>query len=121
MFQVCMGALCFVYLICSLRTNIVFVAIFATLVVAFGLLTATYFQLANGNAVLAGRLQVAAGAFCFITCLCGWWIFAAIMLAALDFPFQIPGEFDPALSRLAASRALWLWLTGRPQSVTSRP
>jgi len=94
MFQVTMGALCLIYLICALRTNIVFVGIFFTLVIAFSLLTATYFQLSNGNAVLAGRLQIAAGATTFITCLLGWWIFAAIMLAALDFPFQIPGEFD---------------------------
>ena len=30
------------------------------------------------------------GAAAFICCLAGWWIFCAIMLAVLDFPFQIP-------------------------------
>ena len=97
-FLVFMGLLCFIYLICSLRTNVVFVVIFFTLVVAFGLLAGCYWQLANGiadnnNPVTmqkAHRLQVAAGAFTFVTCLAGWWIFFAIMLAALDFPFQIP-------------------------------
>merc|ERR1711974_146378 len=32
----------------------------------------------------------AAGAFCFVTCLCGWYIFFAIMLASVDFPFDLP-------------------------------
>jgi len=96
-FLVFMGVLCFIYLICSLRTNIVFVVIFFTLVLTFGLLTGAYWQLANGYAnndpsalALAGRLQIAGGATSFVTCMAGWWIFAAIMLAALDFPFQIP-------------------------------
>lgn len=97
-FLVFMGVLCFIYLICSLRTNVVFVVIFFTLVIAFGLLSGVYWQSANaiGNGgdaatlALAHRLQVAAGAFTFVTCMAGWWIFFAIMLAALDFPFQIP-------------------------------
>ncbi|KAK5163687.1 hypothetical protein LTR04_002309 [Oleoguttula sp. CCFEE 6159] len=89
-FLLFMGVLCLVYLICALRTNVVFVIIFATLVTGFVLLAGTYWQLSNGNAVLAGRLQITAGAVTFITCMCGWWIFLAIMLAALDFPFQIP-------------------------------
>ncbi len=54
-----MGLLCVVYLICALRTNIVFIIIFATLVAAFGLLTGTYWHLALGNAALAGKLQIA--------------------------------------------------------------
>ena len=92
-----MGLLCLVYMILALRTNIVFVLIFATLTPAFGLLAAAYWYLAEAYAgdataaAKAGKLQIAGGAFTFITCLCGWWIFFAIMLAALDFPFSIPG------------------------------
>jgi len=102
-FQLFMGLLCFIYLICSLRTNIVFVVIFFTLCLAFPLLAGAYWQNAMGlgdldaagapNAAklaLAGRLQIAAGACLFVTSMAGWWIFLAIMLAALDFPFQIP-------------------------------
>jgi len=66
-------------------------------VLAFSLLAGAYWQNANGigNAdpsalALAGRLQKAAGACVFVTSMAGWWIFFAIMLAALDFPFQIP-------------------------------
>lgn len=96
-FLVFMGVLCLIYLICALRTNVVFVVIFLTLVLAFGLLAGAYWHNAiaigtgdASSAALAGRLQIAAGACTFVTCMAGWWIFFAIMLAALDFPFQIP-------------------------------
>ncbi|TGO33701.1 hypothetical protein BHYA_0231g00130 [Botrytis hyacinthi] len=96
-FLIFMAVLCLIYLVCSLRTNVVFVIIFFTLVVAFSLLTSVYWHTANGignidatQLELANRLQIAAGATLFVTSLAGWWIFFAIMLAALDFPFQIP-------------------------------
>jgi uncharacterized protein len=82
----------------SLRTNIAFVTVFLTLTIAFSTLTGTYWQVANGNAELAGKLQKASGAFLFITSAAGWWILAALVLASLDFPFQIPGELSVELS-----------------------
>lgn len=88
-----MGVLCLIYLVLALRTNLVFVGIFLTLVFAFGFLSGSFWYAAQGKAALAGRLQIAGGAFAFVTCMFGWWIFAAIMLAALDFPFQLPGKF----------------------------
>jgi len=91
-FFVAMAMMCFIYLICSLRTNVPFFLIFLTLVLGFGLLAGAYWQTANGNAAIAGKAQVAAGACFFVTSACGWWIFFAIMLAALDFPFQLPGK-----------------------------
>ena len=94
-FQLWMGVLCFLYMLLALRTNIVFFLIFLTLVLAFSCLAGAYWQLAQGATVLAGRLVVAGGACAFVTCCCGWWIFFAIMLAALDFPFQLPGEWRP--------------------------
>lgn len=95
-FLLWMGVLCLVYMILALRTNIVFVLIFLTLVPAFGCLAGAYWHLAEAysgsttSAAIATKLTVAGGAFCFLTCLCGWYIFFAIMLAALDFPFNIP-------------------------------
>jgi succinate-acetate transporter protein len=103
-FLLFMGLLCLMYLVCSLRTNVVFVVIFLTLVLAFGCLTGAYWNnalsfaaTAAGNTALsatkakiASRCLVAGGACAFVTCLAGWWIFFAIMLASLDFPFQIP-------------------------------
>lgn len=87
-----MGVLCLIYMICALRTNIVFVLIFAGLVPAFGLLAGAYWHLAEGNTGTANTLIVAAGAVTFFVDICGWWIFFAILLAALDFPFQLPGR-----------------------------
>ncbi|KAF2113382.1 GPR1/FUN34/YaaH-class plasma membrane protein [Lophiotrema nucula] len=89
-FFVAMGIMCFIYLICSLRTNMVFFMIFFTLTLAFSCLAGAFWQLNNGNTALAGRLQVAGGAFAFCTTIFGWWIFIAIMLASLDFPFEVP-------------------------------
>ncbi|KAI9662871.1 MAG: hypothetical protein M1821_007918 [Bathelium mastoideum] len=91
-FLLWMGVLCFIYMILALRTNAVFVLIFFTLVFAFGFLAGAYWQMANGAPAsgLPTKLIVAAGAFAFVTCLAGWWILMAIMLAALDFPFQLP-------------------------------
>ncbi|KAK3678401.1 hypothetical protein LTR78_001698 [Recurvomyces mirabilis] len=89
-FHLFMGVLCFIYMICSLRTNIVFFGIFATLVPGFGCLAGAFWQTALGNVALATKLQIAAGALTFIADMLGWWIFFAILLASLDFPFQLP-------------------------------
>lgn len=111
-FMIFMAVLSFVFLICSLRTNIAFVVIFFTLVLGFSLLAGSYWQSANGignkdaSAIaLAGRLQIAGGASLFVTCLSGWWIFSAIMLAALDFPFAIPVGDLSTLIKGASARA----------------
>ena len=117
-FLLFMGLLCFIYLICSLRTNIAFVIIFLTLVLAFGLLAGVYWETAKALAevsaagapnaakvALAGRLQKAAGGCLFVTCMAGWWIFFAIMLAALDFPFQIPVGDLSTMIKGASERA----------------
>jgi hypothetical protein len=98
-----MGFLCFIYMICALRTNIVFVGIFLFLVPAFGCLAGAYWHLAKGNVSTAQTLLIAAGACCFVVCALGWWIFFAILLASLDFPFQLPGKFTLIYVRLSKS------------------
>lgn len=87
-FQVYMAILCFVYLIIALRTNIIFVLIFATLVGAFGCLANLYFKAAEG--ITASSSQTAAGALTFVTCLLGWYLFFVQLLAAVDFPLNLP-------------------------------
>ena len=89
--------LCFVFMICSLRTNLVFFGIFTVLVPAFGCLAGAYWHLAKGEAAIAGKLLITGGALTFIADILGWWIFFAIMLASLDFPFQLPGKPKAAL------------------------
>lgn len=107
-----MAVLTFIFLICSLRTNLVFVAIFFSLWFCFMLLTAAFWTLAKdftGNAKLAQKLTVvcalsfslcmktmkltcsqAGGACGFVTCMAGWYILLAVLLAIVDFPIQIP-------------------------------
>lgn len=56
-YYVILAVLTFVYLICSIRTNVcLFLALFL-LVITFGLLAGVFFQLALGNAVQAAKLQ----------------------------------------------------------------
>lgn len=65
-FLVFMGLVCLIFLVCSVRTNVVFMVIFLTLVGAFACLAAAYWNLAlvyenpdNVAAVArAGRLQI---------------------------------------------------------------
>ena len=97
-FMLFMGLVCLIFLICSLRTNIVFFTIFLSLVGAFGCLAGAYWNLAlayenpatSFATYRASRLVIAGGAFAFVTSMAGWWIFIAIMLASLDFPFSLP-------------------------------
>lgn len=91
-FLVFMGLLCFLYMILALRTNLVFFLIFLFLVPSFGLLAAAYWHLAMGEAYasMAETEVLTAGALTFVVDMLGWYIFFAIMLAALDFPFQLP-------------------------------
>ncbi|KAJ5527767.1 hypothetical protein N7513_011926 [Penicillium frequentans] len=90
LYYVCLALLTFVYLICSLRTNVcLFLALFL-LVITFALTGATYFQMALGNVAAAAKLQMTAGAFNFALCLPIWHIFIAQILEAVDFPFALP-------------------------------
>ncbi|KAI2790235.1 hypothetical protein POX_d05742 [Penicillium oxalicum] len=85
-----LSVLTFVYLLCSIRTNIcLFLALFL-LVITFSLFAATYFQLSYGNLEHAAKLESVAGGFNFALCLPIWWIFAAQIFEAVDFPFSLP-------------------------------
>ncbi|OJJ57943.1 hypothetical protein ASPSYDRAFT_153100 [Aspergillus sydowii CBS 593.65] len=89
-YYVFLALLTFIYLICSIRTNLcLFTALFL-LVITFGLTAGSFFQLANGAEELGERLQVAAGAFNFALCIPIWHIFLTQILEAVDFPFRIP-------------------------------
>ncbi|KAI1855382.1 hypothetical protein JX265_006476 [Neoarthrinium moseri] len=92
-FILSMTMLCFVFLICALRTNIVYVIIFTTLTLTAGFITGAYWAMAAdyaANAAFAERLLVAAGACSFVTTACGWWLLLGIMLASVDFPLALP-------------------------------
>jgi len=84
-FQVYMGVLCTVYCIISVRTNLVFFLIFLLLIPAFGCLSAYFFGHGANPTLLT-----AAGALTFIICLLGWYLFFVQLLAAVDFPLNLP-------------------------------
>ncbi|KAI1501736.1 GPR1/FUN34/YaaH-class plasma membrane protein [Biscogniauxia marginata] len=92
-FTLSMLLLCLVFLICSVRTNVVFVIVFISLTMTFGFVTGAYWALASdyaGNAAFANRLLVGAGACAFVATAAGWWDLLAILLASVDFPITIP-------------------------------
>lgn len=60
-FTLAMMLLNLIFLVCALRTNVVYVGLFMMIIPTFGLLTGEYWVLAQdyfGNAALAHRLQV---------------------------------------------------------------
>ncbi|KAK5997591.1 Protein alcS [Cladobotryum mycophilum] len=102
-FLLSMGILIFMYLICSLRTNLVFFAILFFTDVTFFLLAGAYWKGTEGNAAMFQSLSHAAGATAFVFCMFGWYLLFAQLLAAADFPFTLP-VFDLS-SRILAKRA----------------
>jgi uncharacterized protein len=92
-FPLYMGLLCFVYLICSLRTNVVFFSIFLLLVPTFTLLAGVFWKIAEGTPeALATALhaQHAAGGLAFAVALLGWYLVFVQLLASVDFPLNLP-------------------------------
>lgn len=53
-----MGVPTFVFMICSLRTNIVYVSLFATILTGFCLLAGSFWHLAKLNVETAHTLQI---------------------------------------------------------------
>ncbi|PPJ52238.1 hypothetical protein CBER1_09728 [Cercospora berteroae] len=89
-FLLFMGLLCLVYLICSIRTNLIFFLIFLPLPATFACLAASFWFTGMGNMAYAHTLQEAGGAMAFVVCLLGWYLFTALMLASVDAPFSLP-------------------------------
>jgi succinate-acetate transporter protein len=57
-FPLFMGLLCVFYLVCALRTNIIFVIIFFTISVSLELLAAAHWQTAQGNKDLGRNIEM---------------------------------------------------------------
>ena len=92
-FQLYMGLLCFVFLICSVRTNIVFFTMFLLLIPAFTLLAGVFWKIAEGTPeALSTALsaQHAAGGLGFTVALLGWYLLFVQLLASVDFPLNLP-------------------------------
>jgi uncharacterized protein len=86
-----MGVLSFVFLIYSLRTNIVFVLIFISATLGFLLAAGAFWTTAEGMSVGATLLVGTGGSF-FAAAMFGWYLLAVIMWATLDLQWfgQLP-------------------------------
>ncbi|KAF8242536.1 hypothetical protein K440DRAFT_638914 [Wilcoxina mikolae CBS 423.85] len=89
-FYLFVGVLSIVFLICSLRTNVVLVVLFLAYSLAFPLLAASEWQAAQGNKEVAHNLLVGGGAACFVVSLMTWYALINSLLQSVDFPFELP-------------------------------
>jgi hypothetical protein len=85
-----MAMLSFIFLICSLRTNVAFVLVFTTATIGFGMAAGSFWHLAEGSVVVGMRCLVGAGGSFFACAMAGWYLLFAIMMASVDMPFAIP-------------------------------
>jgi len=98
--------LTFIFLICSLRTNIANVLLFLFLDITFCLLTGVYFNLASGNPQMATSLLRASGTVAMLSCNAGWYILVALLLESLDFPVKLPmGDLSKFITSASEIRA----------------
>ncbi|KAF1929677.1 uncharacterized protein M421DRAFT_126426 [Didymella exigua CBS 183.55] len=69
-----------VFLVASLPTNLVYIAIFFTVVFGFLLVASSYFALADGNVAASIALKKGGGGFCFVSGLIGWYLTFHLLL-----------------------------------------
>jgi len=100
------GFVTFIFLICSLRTNVANVCLFLFLDITYALLTGVYFALASKNYELATGLLRASGTVALLSCIAGWYILAALLLESLDFPVKPPmGDLSRFITSASDIRA----------------
>ena len=90
-----MAVMCLIYLVASLRTDVVHVVIFVTLVLAYAILAGDEWMIASGNNAAAHNLQLAAAVFLLICDFAVWYLFIIEVLASVDFPFTLPVVCHP--------------------------
>lgn len=90
MYMVMFGVICLVFFIVALRVNMVFAWIFFSLIMAYCILGAAYFKIAEADMMMAGKLVKTAGAFGFCAALGAWYLFFVQMLSVAGYPFDIP-------------------------------
>lgn len=81
-----MCILSFIFLLGSLRTNLVFVIIFIFATIGFGLGAGAFFHLARGNIVVGTRLATGLGACFFATGVLGFYFLLALVVAIMELP-----------------------------------
>ncbi|KAI0547583.1 hypothetical protein F4679DRAFT_554045 [Xylaria curta] len=111
-FLVAMTLLCAVFTVASIRTNVVLFLLLLLLVPTckqsffysfainqsttdlicelVGCLSASFFAVAHGLPMRAKTLQHVGAGLLFAVSLLGWYIFSALVLLGVDFPFMLP-------------------------------
>ncbi|ORY72921.1 GPR1/FUN34/yaaH family-domain-containing protein [Leucosporidium creatinivorum] len=84
------GLLVLIFLIASLRTNVVFVALFTFLDITFWLLVTLYLDIAQAKTAHLATLMKAAGATGFLTCICGWYLLVVLVFGSTGIPLALP-------------------------------
>jgi uncharacterized protein len=78
-----------IFLVCSFRTNAVFVVVFTGVVLGFSLATAGLWTLAAGNAVGGQQLLEGAGGCLFVSSMAAWYFLLSVMMTVVDMPFSV--------------------------------
>ncbi|KAK8145981.1 hypothetical protein G3M48_003769 [Beauveria asiatica] len=90
-FHVCMGVLVFMFLICSLRTNVVFFTIFLLLDIALFLLAGAYWKAAAGDMQAFHTLEAVRNWRLRLLIMYIWVVsLVAQLLRSVDFPLHLP-------------------------------
>lgn len=83
-----------VFLVCSFRTNLVFVLIFVAATIGFSFASAALWYTAEGSAAYGGQMLVATGACFFAADILGWYLLASIMFQIMELPIPNLPVFD---------------------------
>lgn len=75
-----------IFLLCSTRTNLIFFLVFIAASMGFGMAAGSFFQIGNGNMVLAGKLLVGTGGCFWAAAMLGWYLLLAIMIPVMELP-----------------------------------
>lgn len=78
-YPLALAMLSFIFLLCSLRTNAVFVLIFVCATMGFGFAAGSLWASALGSAAYGNTLLIGCGACFFAADMLGWYLLAAIM------------------------------------------
>lgn len=85
-YPIALCLLSIVFLIGSLRTNVVFVIIFVAASIGFGLGAGGFFHLAEGNLDVGNKCIVGLGACFFVADLLGWYLLTAATIEIMELP-----------------------------------
>ncbi|KAH8176698.1 hypothetical protein LIA77_05116 [Sarocladium implicatum] len=85
------------FLIASLPTNVVYILIFTFVDIAFLLIAASYFALADGHDSSATGLKKAGGVFCFLAGLVGWYLTLHLLIkdSIVELPLGDTSKYFP--------------------------